>query len=132
MSPKKYSSYFSQVPAPIINGALLFRKCPTFENMKRAGEKFLVFERFRSILKRNAYTGSWSFEETDKFNQVFSSRVVRDEMSLIDEIARISNEPLDISNSPAWTLTRIENTGEGLSAVVFRIHHVIGDGISLV
>jgi len=35
---------------------------------------------------------------------------------------------------PAWNVRVIENTsttGTGNSALVFRIHHVIGDGVSL-
>ena len=45
---------------------------------------------------------------------------------------RVSSEDLTGYNSiPAWHMRRVENVGPGLSAVIFRIHHVLGDGISL-
>lgn len=33
---------------------------------------------------------------------------------------------------PPWMIHRIENVGTGMSALVVRIHHVVGDGMSLV
>ena len=36
------------------------------------------------------------------------------------------------SDMPAWRLHRVENIGVGISALYLRIHHVIGDGMSMV
>jgi hypothetical protein len=58
---------------------------------------------------------------------------VEGEEALLQEITRASMEDLSgYRSTPAFHMRRIENTGAGLSAVLFRIHHVIGDGISLV
>lgn len=72
------------------------------------------------------------FEETDSREGLFSSVTVSDEKEMLQEIASVSMQRLSgLDSAPAFHLRRVENKGTGLSAVIFRVHHVIGDGISL-
>ena len=123
-----------EVPSPIINAALLFKKCPSLPAIKLAAENgFSYFERFRSIPKYNSITGEWTFEPCDFSDSLYSKVFVGDEASLVEEINRTAGEDLSgYGTTPAWHIRIIENQGSGLSAVVLRIHHVIGDGVSLV
>jgi hypothetical protein len=58
---------------------------------------------------------------------------VKNEESLLEELnSLIMTDIPGYGKTPAWHVRRVENIGLGLSAIVFRIHHVIGDGISLV
>lgn len=57
--------------------------------------------------------------------------VLDDKEKLEDYVGRLASKPLP-SDRPLWQLQLIPSFGEDGSAVVFRIHHVMGDGIGLV
>lgn len=54
-----------------------------------------------------------------------------DKEKLEEYVGRLASQPLP-SDRPLWQLQLIPRFGDDGSAVVFRIHHVMGDGIGLV
>jgi diacylglycerol O-acyltransferase len=117
------------VATPIINIAMMFRKCPDLEMVKTHFTKLTAYDRFRAIPIYEH--GIWAFRNVD-FNiddHVHCSTVdtEADMKRLIDVIVA---KPLRV-DIPQWAVHRIETT-TGVSCIVTRVHHVIADGISLV
>jgi diacylglycerol O-acyltransferase len=124
----------AQVAPPIINILFLLGKCPTVESLARSIQRLLHYDRFRSTVHHNHKDG-WHFKEVENFDvkTIIKSKDVANEMELHLEVDRISKLPMDdMEKVPAWAIHLIHNTTGGVSGMVVRIHHVIGDGISLV
>lgn len=125
----------AKVAPPVINISTYYAQCPSEEKMAATLSSLLVYDRFRcSAVKSN---GSWRFVEVQggvdvQKNHIFSSSV-NGEKELLAEVDRICNSDIEgYGTRPLWCAHRIVNNGDGVSAVVFRVHHVIGDGIGLV
>lgn len=96
----------------------------------------MYYERFRSAIRKDPRTGQWELFDEDPalLSKHFFRHTVECEAeisSLADEIMSKGLESNAETMSP-WTMHVIENRGQGCSAVLIRIHHVIGDGMSLV
>jgi hypothetical protein len=126
----------SGVCPPIISAALLFRKCPELDVLKEEAWRGLsYYDRFRFVPIYDEVRGDWIFEDKNTFrdDSLFSEITVANEAELLQELDRTSMEDLaGYGKTPAWHMRIIHNSGNGLSAVVVKIHHIIGDGISLV
>eukprot|EP01041_Mallomonas_annulata_P003632 gene3632-7238_t len=125
----------SSVIPPIINILLTFECCPSLENVLQCAESFVKFDRFRSKVVFDRKSNGWVLTHVDiDVKDHVQSSDVGSEQELLNEAQNISNSLLDknYTESPAWMIHRITNTGKGVSAVLFRFHHTIGDGISLV
>lgn len=123
-----------QVPPPVINILFLMNKIPSLEAVEAAAQRVLFFDRFRSVVKMDSVTGDSCFEEVKDFNvrKIIKTRDVNNEKELHFEIDRISKSKLDdMSKLPPWALHLISNTSGGLCGLVVRVHHVIGDGLSI-
>ena len=122
------------VSPPIINAVLLFKTIPSLEAVKEVSIRLMEYDRFRKVVRHDPKKGTWTFEESAYNNErLFSTISVSSEVELMEEVSRISK--MDLSGNgeiPSWHIRRIVNKGRGLSAVVFRIHHVIGDGMAIV
>lgn len=117
----------------IINSLFLFKKCPSAEGLVDACKNLTYFDRFRNSVK---FDGSeWRFVETEvNHSNHIKSTNVTSEAEMVVECDRIVQNNLGEYDGvkPLWVFHRITNTGTGLSGLMIRIHHVIGDGISLV
>jgi hypothetical protein len=119
----------AKVATPIINVAMMFVKCPSFESVKKHYTGLMTYDRFRSIpLEVN---GVWIFRSApSEIEQHIICSTVETESDMKVLIDKIVAEELP-SNLPYWRVHRIE-TKSGLSCILTRLHHVIADGISLV
>jgi NRPS condensation-like uncharacterized protein len=123
-----------EVKPPIINALLFFKNCPTLRAVQESCIKLLAFERFKRTAKYDASVSTWIFEDSDfKYDNLFSSKSFDGEDDLMKEVDLIAATDIDgYGKSPLWNVHILKNNGPGLSAVLIRIHHVIGDGIAIV
>src|SRR5689334_10737017 len=107
------------------------------ELRERVEASLLKYDRFRQKVVEDAMGASWvedgSFDIAD---QVVAETldVTPGQMPLEALKARVGElaaEPLDPSR-PLWQLHLVESLEPGRSAIITRIHHCIGDGISLI
>ena len=123
----------AEVRPAIINSLFLFKTCPSNKDLLGAVEKLMTYDRFRNAVKFNGK--EWQFVETevDYCNHI-KTVSVKSEKEMMAECDRISQ--LDLGEydgvKPLWVFQKVINEGTGLSGLLIRIHHVIGDGISLV
>ena len=125
----------ANVRSPIINCVFLFKNCPSREALNQSCLDLIQFNRFRSAVK--LVNGEWTFDEVEvNVNNHVKTIEVTSETDVLAEADKIAEKEMTAAdgngNIPLWIFYRIINTGNGLSAVVIRIHHVIGDGIALV
>eukprot|EP00127_Corallochytrium_limacisporum_P006452 Clim_evm42s227 gene=Clim_evmTU42s227 len=121
------------VPYFPVNGVLYFEKLPEYEKLCEMLEaRALYYKRLRSRLgydkDGNPHWRPVEVKIADHVNQL----VVKSDAKRLEEQNRLLLAPFeDMDNRPPWDCWMIENAGEGPSAVLFRFHHAIGDGISL-
>ena len=124
------------VASPIINIAFYFSKCPSTETILEKANSLLAFDRFRTTPQKRDWATGWVFDYTgtvDVFRNHFTDIVVESESDLANELERIVALDLNgYDTLPLWHIVRLENRGTGVSCVLIRVHHVIGDGIALV
>jgi hypothetical protein len=123
----------AKVAAPIINIFFLFDKAPSIEKLKEASKTLCKYDRFRSATK--CTNGRYDFVEVDvDFNKHVIQVDVDSEEDMQSKVDQINSEDLKgYGERPLWCIYRLSNkNGKGLSGVLIRVHHVIGDGISLV
>ena len=120
----------TKVWPPIINSLFLVKECPNNVSLIAACQKLLYFDRFRSKV---VFDGEdWRYEECDlNFADYIKTHNVMSEAEIMNEADRIATNDLE-QDRPLWCFHRIVNKGTGVSAVMIRVHHVIGDGIALV
>lgn len=130
----------SGVPHTVIHGIMWMKKLPTTEGIKRLiTEKILMNNSFGRFLCPVIDQGSQCIWQKavniDQFpidEHVFDV-YVNNEKELLQFVEGLLLKPLNMSR-PVWEFYVLHNqdpTGEGRSAVVPRIHHAIGDGISM-
>lgn len=97
------------------------------------GERFLAFERFRSVPVTDALTASWApAEQFDIDDHVLRVALPRPagKRQLEDLTGELASTPFN-TGRPLWTFHLVEHY-QGGSAVIVRIHHCYADGIALV
>lgn len=119
-----------KAPATIINAALYFDTCPSVEELAaQVITPLLKHDRFSLVPSdeglREAKT---PYQASDLVRTI---EMEGDEDALHATIYEHLPDPLDQSEKPFWELLRIVNK-KGGSVVVLRVHHCIGDGLSLV
>ncbi len=120
-----------------ITGILTFReKIPRERWLELLRERFLSHLRFRQVVHEPRVrlgTPSWVLDEGfDLERHLISASLPGDagQRELEDYVSGLMATPLDHSR-PLWQFHLIENF-KGGSALVGRVHHCIGDGMSLV
>ncbi len=94
--------------------------------------RLLFFARFRQRLVKRGIRYAWVEDVTFDLNHHLEWRRLPeavDQPALEALVGEIASQPLDMSQ-PLWRCVVVENAGAG-SAVVFRVHHCIADGIAL-
>lgn len=127
--PKKAS-----VAPPLINAVYFFTKCPKMENVKKTLERLFFFVRWRCSPEYNTATKTWEFVDCEhNIDDHVTHLTVKSESEIYDVMDRLSKDDFSsMVGKPLWKFYVIENKGTGVSATFCQIHHVIGDGISLV
>lgn len=125
--PKK-----TDVINPVINVLLLFKIIPSIVILEDACKKLIQFRRFKSAAKYNGKEWQFVEVEVDVSNHIQTVEVLSEKgvMEETDRIAQNGVENYD-ENSPLWKLHRIDNKGTGLSGLLIRISHAIGEGFSI-
>ena len=122
---------------PIINVLLFFKNCPSTDQMLEVCDKLLFYERYRSAATK--FGSKWIFVDLGKDGinihrdhlETIYAESEEDVKEIADQICATSIA--DNRGRPLWKLYRIINKDSSQpSMVLFRIHHSIGDGISLV
>jgi diacylglycerol O-acyltransferase len=122
----------AEVWAPIINIVFYFETAPLNEKLKQTGEKLLFYDRFRSVVVMEGTTCRFEECEVDVGRDLISSFSVADDDEMIHKVDDLCSKPFDCQDTkPLWRFIRIENK-KGKSGVLIRIHHSLGDGISLI
>ena len=125
----------------IINSVFFYENAKeicTIPELVEQCKQFFFYDRFRSTVKKIG--SSYVFVDiADKVNieqDLIVTRIVSSEEEMLKAIDEIVSEPLytdgGLDNRLLWRMYRILNTGTGRSAGICRVHHVLGDGISLV
>ena len=102
---------------------------------ERVEGKLLKYDRFRQKVVRDALGANWVLDDSfDIARHVVSEKLARkrgqsERAALQQRVGELATRPLDPAH-PLWQFQLIEHY-EGGSAVILRIHHCIGDGISL-
>lgn len=121
-----------QAPDTIINAVFYFDKAPTVENLaKLVIEPLLEYERFSKIPEASTLRKSTNdYKPTDLIRTL---AVSGNEDVLNETIYKDLPEKLDQNRNdlPWWEFILLENS-KGPSACVLRLHHCLGDGLSLV
>jgi hypothetical protein len=118
------------VAVPVMNIVIFLQRSPTVEKLKSAFSNLFVYDRFRGIPEQDG-SGEWIFRLVDPdINKHIVLATVANEEELKQYIEKCVFTPLP-TNQPYWCAHSVE-TLSGLSCVIIRVHHVIGDGISLV
>ena len=110
---------------------------PLGELRERVEATLLKYDRFRQKVVEDTMGASWV--EDGSFD--IADHVVAEDLdvapgqapleALKARVGELAAEPLD-SSRPLWQLHLVENLEPGRSAIITRIHHCIGDGISLI
>jgi len=125
------------VAEPIVNCVLTYKECPDKLAVYDACKNMCSYVRFRSSCTKNSSSGQYEFtvkelHELD-LDKIIITTPCSDEAEIDREIEKVVKSQFDGSDGHVmWRLHLFPNTGGGQSATLFRVHHVIGDGIALV
>jgi hypothetical protein len=125
-----------EYPDPIIHGTMFFTDCPSPQDIvSDVIPKLLLYDRLRTIpLARGNRNDSRKCVNLDPSKLVRHVVVKGTDQSTIDAIQSNLHKPLSHGRGdlPWWEFLLVENQGEGQSACVWRVHHSLGDGLSLI
>ncbi|HUR89879.1 MAG TPA: wax ester/triacylglycerol synthase family O-acyltransferase [Ramlibacter sp.] len=121
----------------VIVGVWALKPAVRYEDLcKRVEERLLKYSRFRQRVVEDAAGATWV--EDSKFD--ITKQVVREKLprhkkggeqaALQERVGELAMQPLDRAH-PLWQIHLVEDY-EGGSALIFRIHHCIADGIALI
>jgi WS/DGAT/MGAT family acyltransferase len=100
---------------------------------ERVQERLLRYDRFRQRVEEHAGAARWVEHEVDIARHVVREKLPRAkggaQAALQQRIGELAMQPLD-ARRPLWQIHLVEDY-EGGSALIFRIHHCIADGIAL-
>ncbi|WP_338050535.1 wax ester/triacylglycerol synthase family O-acyltransferase [Ramlibacter humi] len=126
----------SDVNQMMIIGVWTLRPRVSYEQLcKRVDERLLKYPRFRQRVFEDAAGANWvDVPGLDVHQMVvretLKSRKGGEQAALQDRVGELAMEPLD-RKRPLWQIHLVEDY-DGGSALIFRIHHCIADGIALI
>lgn len=120
---------------PNINALFYVKKCPSSQKLIEKFESLMILDRFRSGAKKEG--GNWILidlaNKLDIEKDMLVTLNVNSEAEIKEKVNELCVEEFVISaEKPLWKAYRFVNGGSGKSALLIRVHHVIGDGIALV
>lgn len=117
-----------------ITGVIGFEGHMPLSSMRRFMQERLVpFDRFRMRVDTSGRHPMWVPDERfDVRHHVVEASLPEPggKEGLQALVGRLMSEPVDLARTP-WTIHLVADAGEGRSAAIIRLHHVIGDGIAL-
>lgn len=117
-----------------ITGVIGFDGPMPLASMRRFMQERLVpFDRFRMRIDASGRRPKWVPDERfDVAHHVVETDLPapggKDGLQRL--VGHLMSEPVDLGRAP-WTIHLVPDAGEGRSAAIIRLHHVIGDGIAL-
>ncbi len=117
-----------------ITGVLGFDGPMPLASMRRfMAERLVPFDRFRMRVDTSGGRPRWVPDERfDVHHHVVEARLPepggKDGLQRL--VGQLMSEAVDLSRAP-WTIHLVPDAGDGRSAAIVRLHHVIGDGIAL-
>jgi WS/DGAT/MGAT family acyltransferase len=122
----------------MIVGVWLLEPCLRYEDLcHRVEGSLLKYRRFRQRVVEDAMGASWVEDgRFDIANHVQRETLKRKrgqsaQQALEERVGELAATPLDPAH-PLWQMQLVEDTGDGQSALIVRIHHCIADGIALI
>jgi WS/DGAT/MGAT family acyltransferase len=126
----------NEVNLMMIVGVWLLRPALAYDALcERIAERLLKYPRFRQKVVQDAFGASWVVDDDfDIHNHVVREKLPRKRgqsqtAALQARCGQLATTPLDPAR-PLWQFHLVEDH-DGGSALLVRIHHCIGDGISL-
>jgi diacylglycerol O-acyltransferase / wax synthase len=124
----------SDVNLMTILGVWTLRPRIRYEDLcRRIGERLLAYDRFRQRVEVHGGEHRWVEREVDVRDHVVREVLPRHrrgvEAALQQRVGELAMRPLDRAR-PLWQLHFVEDY-DGGSALLFRLHHCIADGIAL-
>ena len=125
------------LPDPIVNAVMLFKECPrSQEIVDKIVRKMLLYERLNTVYNPSTGRGH-PCENLDPRDLVRVLKVeASDHGALMKYVDQHMHHPLSEGSRgellPWWEFLVLQNSGRGPSAVVWRSHHALADGISMV
>jgi len=120
----------------MIIGVWLLKPAVTIDAMReRIADKLLKYDRFRQKVVHDAMGADWVADDDFDINRhalvaPLKRRKGQSERAALQQLCgTLATTPLDPTR-PLWQFQLVEHY-EGGSAIIVRIHHCIGDGISL-
>jgi len=127
----------NDVNVMMIVGVWLLTPAITLHALKeRIGDKLLKYDRFRQKALADAMGASWVLDDTFDINnhvvpQTLTPQAGESERHALQRLCgQLASSHLD-PQRPLWQFHLIDNY-EGGCALIARVHHCIGDGISLI
>lgn len=126
----------SPTNAMVINALLVFRGAPSFARLRAlVEERLLEHRRFRQRVVEPALgRPAWELDpgfELDAHLHRLAVPAPGDQPALEALVSDLSSRPLERSK-PLWQLHHVEGLAGGGAALLCRLHHAMGDGVSLV
>lgn len=120
------------MPSPIINGCIYFDQLPDLATTKTAfASSFLKYVRFHSVPEPGPGSYVWVDRGCNIDDHFIESSVdsADDVKAYIDDV--MAKDLRLGALQPLWEVHMVKCRGDGASVCVFRVHHSLGDGISL-
>jgi NRPS condensation-like uncharacterized protein len=125
---------------PIINCLFTFNECPSLAELIPKVKELALFDRFRSGSKEIS-PGKWILTELghdlDVEKEIIETIEFNSEKEMKEIVDKLSMETIpQIEDRPLWRLYRLiprnKDSANMKGGILVRLHHVIGDGISMI
>jgi hypothetical protein len=126
----------AKIPEPVMNGIMWMEKLPEKSKMVEEFAQVLqksAYRRFKSLLVEDNGNVSFKeipFEEFD-LNGRFIEHSVQSEQEAVNAMESNMLREME-TGKPLWEYHLFRNQGNGRSVIMAKVHHAIGDGISMV
>ncbi|GBG28656.1 Hypothetical Protein FCC1311_017081 [Hondaea fermentalgiana] len=125
-----------------ITGILFLAENPGIDKLRNeAGSRLLSMARFRSVIKKSSFTTAVNFMEIDpaEIDMNYHFQTILDDSEkppsredVYEYVSGMYDDWLPDLSKPLWQILIVPQTQDGGAAVVTRISHIIGDGVSQV
>ena len=118
----------------MINGLMMFREKLDMPRVRQIfADRLISHDRFRQIAADPLGSPRWVFDpdfHPDNHLQTIGLPAPYGKAELEQAVSDIMSLPLDVSR-PLWKVFHVDNY-DGGSALIFKFHHCLGDGIALI
>jgi len=122
------------VPEPVINACILFQDCPSVQDIvQQVVPKMLEYKRMATIPMPHT-SSDRSCVGLNPSDLVRRVEIDGDDDTMYETVTEYLHEPLSSGRGhlPWWEILIIDNKGSGKSCALWRVHHCLADGLSMV